>query len=105
VCWLLAKLSDWWDSKQEKENYQWVQEIKSLRAEQKNIEKKLRENKQKALNKDINPAEKALLIQLIEDDGKILKTNLEKQKDIDKKFNFEPDKYVDDLINAMKNTV
>jgi hypothetical protein len=89
----------------ERESYKWVQEIKQLKLEQKQIQKRMEENKKKAADKNLDPAERALLMQLMEDDGKKLKSNLEKQKSIGKKFNFDPDKYVEDLLEKMKKAV
>ncbi|WNE40232.1 MAG: hypothetical protein GBAus27B_000299 [Mycoplasmataceae bacterium] len=89
----------------ENESYKWVQEIKQLKLEQQQIQKRMEENKKKATDKSLSPSERALLMQLIEDDGKKLKGNLEKQREIDKKFRFEPEKYVSDLIKKIKQAI
>src|SRR6185437_11659700 len=65
----------------------------------------MKENQKKAADKNIDSAERALLMQLIEEDGKRLKSNLEKQKEINKKFHFNPDKYVSDLLEKMKKAI
>jgi hypothetical protein len=65
----------------------------------------MQENKKKAMDKNIDPAEKALLLQLIEEDGTKLKSNLEKQKSLDQKFNYDPSQHVMDLVNKMKEAI
>src|SRR4051794_22995236 len=65
----------------------------------------MEENKKKASDKNIDPAEKALLMQLIEEEGEKLKTNLEKQKEIDKKFSYDPSQHVTDLLKKMKESI
>jgi hypothetical protein len=85
--------------------YKHIEELKALKLEQRKIEARMKENKQKATNEK-DPAKKALLLQLIEDDGGKLKENLEKQKAIPTyNLRFEPDKYVNDLIESMKNGI
>ncbi|RHZ35673.1 hypothetical protein [endosymbiont GvMRE of Glomus versiforme] len=96
----LAKLKD----NLERETYRWVQEIQQLKLDQNKIEGGIKENQKKLANTN-DLAEKALLSQLIEDDSKKLKANMEKQKEIDKKFRFDPDKYVSDFIERMKRNV
>jgi len=65
----------------------------------------MRENKRKAQSEK-DPAKRALLLQLIEDDGKLLEDNLKKQKAIPaSNLNFDPDKYVSDLIEGMKEAI
>ncbi|CAJ0831419.1 15995_t:CDS:2, partial [Entrophospora sp. SA101] len=50
-------------------------------------------------------AQKALLLQLIEDDGKKLKANVKKQQELSNKFNFDPNKRIDDLIESIKQAI
>lgn len=88
----------------EKETYKWAQEIKMLELEQSQIEKQMKENERKAKN-ETDPAQKALLIQLIEEDGKKLKRNFEKQKELNSRFNIDPAKKVQDLIEKMKKVI
>src|SRR5437660_1780002 len=64
----------------------------------------MEENKRKAMNEK-DPAQKALLLQLIEDDGKKLKANIKKQQELSKKFNYDPSKRIDDLINSIKEAI
>src|SRR5437763_8008885 len=52
-----------------------------------------------------DPAQKAFLLQLIEDDGKKLKANMKKQQELSNKFNFDPNKRIDDLINSIKEAI
>ena len=85
-------------------SYRWVQEIKQLKLEETQIRQKMKENERKAQSEK-DPTQKALLLQMIEDDGKKLKKNLEKQKELSKKFNFDPGKRVDDLIKSMKEAI
>jgi hypothetical protein len=42
---------------------------------------------------------------MIEDDGKKLKGNLNKQQELSKKFNFDPGRRVDDLVKSMKEAI
>jgi len=65
----------------------------------------MQENKKKAMDKNIDPAEKALLLQLIEEDGTKLKSNLEKQKSLDQKFSYDPSQHVADLLSKMKEVI
>src|SRR6185369_14463768 len=64
----------------------------------------MEENKRKAMNEK-DPAQKALLLQLIEDDGKKLKANMKKQQELSNKFNFDPNKRIDDLIESIKEAI
>jgi len=64
----------------------------------------MEENKKKAMNEK-DPAQKALLLQLIEDDGKRLKTNMKRQQELSNKFNFDPNKKIDDLIESIKQAI
>src|SRR5438045_2268460 len=65
----------------------------------------MKENKRKA-QEEKDPNKKALLLQLIEDDGRKLEENLKKQKQIPtSNLKFEPDKYVSDLIESMKKAI
>ena len=87
------------------QQYKHYEEIKLLKLEQKQIENRMRENKRKAENEK-DPDKKALLLIAIEEDSKLLKKNLEKQKAIPtSNLRFEPDKYVSDLINSMKEAI
>lgn len=88
----------------EREDYKWVQELKQLKLEEAQITKRMEENKRKTAN-ETDPAKKALLLQMIEEDGKRLKSNLKRQQELSNKFTFDPNKKVDDLIEAMKRAV
>jgi hypothetical protein len=88
----------------ERESYKWVQELKQLKLEEAEINKRMKENERKAA-RETDPSKKAFLLQLIEDDGKKLKANLKKQQELSNKFNFDPNKKVDDLIEAMKKSI
>ena len=86
------------------ERYKCYEDLRILRLEQKKIEDRMRENKREAQSEK-DPAKKALLLQIIENDGEKLKENLEKQKEIPtSNLKFEPDKYVADLIESMKKS-
>jgi hypothetical protein len=119
ICCIWADYSDFIDSKlkplrnevkqlQEKiskSEYKFFTELKTLKLEQRQIEQRMKDNKQKATNEK-DSAKKALLLQLIEEDGKQLETNLRKQKEIPtSNLKFEPDKYVNDLVSAMKEAI
>jgi len=88
----------------EREDYKWVQELKQLQLEEREINRRMEENKRKAMNEK-DPAQKALLLQLIEDDGKKLKANMRKQQELSNKFNFDPNKRIDDLIKSIKEAI
>ncbi|CAG8754123.1 11460_t:CDS:2 [Gigaspora margarita] len=88
----------------EREDYKWIQELKQLQLEEKEINRRIEENKRKAMNEK-DPAQKALLLQMIDEDGKKLKANLKKQQELSKKFNFDPNKRIDDLIKAIKDAI
>jgi len=88
----------------EREDYKWVQELKQLKLEEAEIRKKIEENKRKAMNEK-DPTQKALLLQLIEDDGKKLKANMKKRQELSNKFNFDPNKRIDDLIESIKQAI
>ena len=87
------------------QQYKYYEEIKLLKLEQKQIENRMKENKRKAQSEK-DPDKKALLLQMIEDDGKLLEDNLKKQKAIPaSNLKFDPDKYVSDLIESMKEAI
>ncbi|CAG8675016.1 2667_t:CDS:2, partial [Paraglomus brasilianum] len=87
------------------QQYKYYEEIKLLKLEQKQIENRMKENKRKTQSEK-DPDKKALLLQMIEDDGKLLEDNLKKQKAIPaSNLNFDPDKYVSDLIEGMKEAI
>lgn len=89
----------------DKEDYKFIQELKDLELERTQIEARMKENKRKA-QAEKDPNKRAILLQLIEEDGKRLEENLRKQKAIPtSNLRFEPDKYVSDLINAMKEAI
>jgi len=84
------------------EKYKYYEELRLLKLEQKKVEDRIKENKAKS-EKETDPAQKALLLQMIEDDGKKLKENLEKQKAIPTSdLTFNPDKYVSNLIKGIE---
>src|ERR1044072_1382436 len=90
-----------------KEDYSGSLELKCLQLEQKQIERQMDENKRKAMNEK-DPTKRAVLLQLIEEDGKKLKENLDKQKELPINklgANFDPDKYKDNLIEAMRKAI
>ncbi|CAG8649231.1 10005_t:CDS:2, partial [Ambispora gerdemannii] len=55
--------------------------------------------------KETDPSKKAALIQAIEEDGLLLQQKYQKKKELSDKFNFDPKKKVDDLIEAMKKAI
>src|SRR5436309_6026420 len=64
----------------------------------------MEENKRKAM-KETDPAKKAALIQAIEEDGLLLQQKYKKKQELSNKFNIDPKKKVDDLIEAMKKAI
>ena len=87
------------------QKYKHYEELRLLKLEQRKIEARMKENKTKAQNEK-DPSQKALLLQMIEDDGKNLEENLKKQKLIPTaNLKFEPDKYVSDLIKSMRKAI
>ncbi|CAI2188449.1 1676_t:CDS:2 [Funneliformis geosporum] len=82
-----------------------VQELNQLKFEERQITQRMESNKRKAMSKDISPSEKVAILQIIEEDGQILKKNYEKQKEISNKFNFDPSKKANDLIEKMKRAI
>ena len=89
----------------QRETYKWVQELNQLKFEERQITQRMESNKRKAMSKDISPSEKVTILQIIEEDGQILKKNYEKQKEISNKFNFDPSKKANDLIEKMKRAI
>lgn len=89
----------------QRETYKWVQELNQLKFEERQITQRMESNKRKAMSKDISPSEKVAILQIIEEDGQILKKNYEKQKEISNKFNFDPSKKANDLIEKMKRAI
>lgn len=88
-----------------KNQYKYFQELKILQLEQKQIENSMKKNNQKAMT-ETDPDKKALLLQLIEEDGENLKENLKKQKAIPTtNLKFDPGKHVNDLIKALKEAI
>ncbi|CAG8657837.1 9272_t:CDS:2, partial [Ambispora gerdemannii] len=55
--------------------------------------------------KETDPSKKAALIQAIEEDGLLLQQKYQKKKELSDKFNFDPKRKVDDLIEAMKKAI
>ncbi|RHZ36570.1 hypothetical protein [endosymbiont GvMRE of Glomus versiforme] len=87
------------------EKYQHIEELRRLKLEQKQIEKRIQENKRKA-SKEKDPTKRAALLLLIEEDGKKLEDNLRKQQAIPtSKINFDPSKYVSDMIEGIKKAL
>ena len=119
ICIIWGEYNDFLDSKLKplrnevnrlKENinnqqYKYYEELKLLKLEEKKIEARMKESKRKA-QYETDPDQKALLLQMIDDDGKNLEENLKKQKLIPTaNLKFEPDKYVSDLIESMKKAI
>src|ERR1044071_91650 len=88
----------------EKETYKWVQEIKQLNLEIKQIETRMKENKKKAMNEK-DPAKRALYLQMIEEDGELLKQKYSEKQNLENKFNFDPTAKVRDMVEAMRQAI
>jgi hypothetical protein len=65
----------------------------------------MEENKRKAMDPNISPSEKAALLEEIEADGRLLQQKYEEHRKHSSKFNFEPRKYVSNLVEAMKRAI
>lgn len=86
------------------ETYQWVEELKRLELEIRQIEQKMKENQQKAL-RETDPIKKQALIAEIESDGKLLQQKYREHQEHSNKFRFDPSKHVSDMINGMKKAI
>ncbi|CAG8805253.1 46272_t:CDS:2 [Gigaspora margarita] len=80
------------------------QELKELELEINQITQRMEENKRKAMS-ETDPTKKAALIQAIEEDGLLLQQRYKKKQELSNKFNFDPKKKVDDLIESMKKAI
>ncbi|CAI2186048.1 16282_t:CDS:2, partial [Funneliformis geosporum] len=85
-------------------SYIFVQELKELELEINQITQKMEENKKKAMS-ETDPVKKAVLIQSIEEDGLLLQQKYKKKQELANKFNFDPKKKVDNLIESMKKAI
>src|SRR5947209_5181099 len=68
------------------------------------ITQRMEENKRKAMS-ETDPIKKVALIQSIEEDGLLLQQKYKKKQELSNKFNFDPKKKVDDLIESMKKAI
>ena len=87
------------------EKYQYIEELRLLKLEQKQIEARMAENKRKAMNEK-DPSKKAALLLLIEEDGKKLEENFRKQKAIPtSKINFNPSEHVRRIMEGVRRAL
>jgi len=87
------------------EKYQHVEKLRLLKLEQKKIETRMKENRRKAQTEK-DPAKRAALLLLIEEDGKKLEENLKEQQSIPKSgINFDPSKHVDKMMEEIRKAL
>ena len=87
------------------EKYQYVEELRLLKLEQKQIEARMAENKRK-VEREKDPSKKAALLLLIEEDGKKLEENFRKQKAIPtSKINFNPSEHVKRIMEGIRRAL
>ncbi|CAI2192012.1 13375_t:CDS:2, partial [Funneliformis geosporum] len=79
-------------------------DIKQLNLEIKQIEAKMKENKRKAMSEK-DPAKRAILLQMIEADGELLKQKYKERQTMENKFNFDPVKKVQDMVDAIRQAI
>src|SRR5688572_24740409 len=75
----------------EKEDYKWVEELNQLNLEIGKLETEIQKQRQEALDEK-DPVRRAKILQLIEDNGKLLEGKYRKKQELSKKFNFDPSK-------------
>src|SRR4051812_22535403 len=88
----------------QRESYKWVEELRQLNLEIGNLEQQMITRRQEAMNEE-DPVRRAKILQLIEEDGKVLKEKYQKKQELSNKFNFDPSKKVNDLIEKMKKAI
>ena len=62
------------------------------------------ENQQKAVNEK-DPTKRAKIIELIEDDGKVLQGKQAEKAKLENRLNFDAGKYVRDMVETMKKVI
>lgn len=88
-----------------KETYQAVVEIRQISLEIRKLEDGIREKQREAQDPNTSPQRKLALLAEVEEDGKQLKQKYARRKELDKKFNFNFDKHISALVEAMKKIV
>src|SRR5437763_7688666 len=63
------------------------------------------QNQRKEALNEKDPVRRAKILQLIEEKGKTLEEKYRKKQELSNKFNFDPSKRVNDLINSIKNAL
>jgi hypothetical protein len=64
----------------------------------------MKENKRKAMSEK-DPAKRAILLQMIEADGELLKQKYKERQTMENKFNFDPVKKVQDMVDAIRKAI
>jgi hypothetical protein len=86
-------------------NYQHIEKLRHLQLEQKKIEARMKQRRREA-EREKDPAKKAAILLLIENDAKELEDNLRQQQAIPKSgINFNPREYVDKIINGIREAL
>src|SRR6266511_508875 len=65
----------------------------------------MEENKRRAMDPNLSPSEKAVLLEEIEADGKLLQQKYEEHRKHSNKFKFDPSRYVSDMVDAMRRAI
>ena len=89
----------------ENTKYEWVEELKRVQLEIKEIEKRMEEKKQQAMNEK-DPTIKQKLLAEIETDGELLRSKYEERNQYTDKFKYvNISKHVSDLVEKLKRAV
>lgn len=88
----------------ERESYKWVEELNQLNLEIGKLEAEIQKQRKEVLDEK-DPIRRAKILQLIEDNGKILEEKYRKKQQFANKFNFDPKKKINDLIESIKKAV
>lgn len=88
----------------EREDYKWVEELNQLNLEIGKLEAEIQKQRKEALDEK-DPVRRARILQLIEENGKVLEGKYRKKQELSKKFNFNPNKKINDLIESIKKAI
>lgn len=88
----------------ERESYKWVEELNQLNLEIGKLEAEIQKQRKEALDEK-DPVRRGRILQLIEENGKILEGKYKKKQELANKFNFDPKKKINDLIESIKKAV
>ena len=88
----------------EREGYKWVEELNQLNLEIGKLEAEIRRQRKEVLDEK-DPVRRARILQLIEENGKALEGKYRKKQELSNKFNFNPSKKINDLIESIKRSI